>query len=279
MPLYTNASVNELPPWLTDMYQRLGERTQQITNSRYVPYQEERIAHTPKELKQAFEMGNKTGEHLPYLAHAESMVKGAHTPFTKKHKEYMNPYQKEVVNRISEEGNRNFTENILPALEAKFVRLGQHGSKRHAKLAREAARDVQNEISANQSRALAQGYQQAAQLYNADQARALEAARELSNLGGLKQAGKLADIAALTESGKYQQQQEQSMKDMLYQDFLRRQNYPLDMLHQQAAFLNGMPQMSQTMQYQQTPGAPQLNLLGQLGNLAGNIYSARLASR
>lgn len=279
MPFFSAATKDELPPWLLDMYRNLAERAQAISQAEYTPYQGERLAQMPPEFQQAFQLGERTGEYLPYLRTSEEVVKGAQRPFSQNYQQYMNPYQKAVVERIAEEGNRNFKENILPSLEAKFVRLGQHGSSRHAKLAREAARDVQGEIAANQAKALAQGYQQAAQIYNADQARALESARELSNIGGLKQAGKLADIAALTEQGRYKQQQAQAHKDILYQDYLRRLNYPQEMLQQQASILHGVPNQSQGMQFQQTPGTPQLNVLGQLGNLAGNIYSARLATR
>lgn len=279
MPFFSAATKDELPPWLLEMYRNLAERAQAISQAEYTPYQGERLAQMPPEFQEAFRLGEQTGEYLPYIRASEEMVRGAHRPFSQHYQEYMNPYQQAVVNRIAEEGNRNFKENIMPALEAKFVRLGQHGGSRHARLAREAARDIQGEIAANQAKALSQGYQQAAQIYNADQTRALEAARELSNIGGLKQAGKLADIAALTEQGRYKQQQSQAHKDILYQDYLRRLNYPYEMLQQQGAILHGVPHQAQSTQFQQTPGTPQLNVLGQLGNLSGNIYSALRALR
>ncbi len=71
----------------------------------------------------------------------------------------------------------------------------------------------------------------------------------------------------------------QAMKDIAHQDFLRQQNYPLEMIGAHASVLHGVPRTSQEMSYQQAPATPQLNVLGQLGNLAGNIYAARMGHR
>jgi len=278
MPLFSGASESELPPWIKEHYRALAERARREAERPYQPYGGQRLAPIPEAMQRAHALSERTGTYLPYLESSTQALRRTQAPFYEGYERYMNPYMQSVVNRIAEEGNRNLTENILPALEAKFVRLGQHGSSKHATLARRAAREIQGEISAKQAQALASGYQQAAQVFNADQARALEGARQMATLGGLSQAGLLSDIAMLGEQGRYRQQQEQAAKDIAYQDFLRQQNYPLEMLAHQAALLHGIPTPTQQTSYQQSPATPQLNVLGQLGNLAGNIYAARMAS-
>lgn len=278
MALFSTATAQELPPWLLEMFQGLASKAQQLGSSKNPePYREQRLADLPPEIQNARGLSGQVNSFAPYLRNAEQMVSRSQTPFTDRYQQYMNPYMQQVVNRIAEEGNRNLKENILPALEAKFVRQGTYGGSRHADLAKRAARDVQNEISGNQARALAQGYQQAAQIFNADQARGLESAREMGALGGLNQAGRLADIAMLMDQGRYHQQQEQAQRDLAYQDFLRRQNYPWEMLQNQAAIAHGMPLPAQNTQFYQTPGTPQLNVTGQLGAMASNLLGSMLA--
>lgn len=276
MPFFSTSSKEELPPWLAELFHGIASRGEQLAVSEPEDYKEPRLADLPLEIGQARQMSRLVvGKYKPYLQQAENLASRSSSPFIQNYQQYMNPYQQQVVDRIAQEGNRNLTENILPALEAKFVRLGQHGGSRHADLSKRAARDIQSEISANQARALGQGYQQAAQIYNADQARALESAKEMSTLGGLQQAGNLTDIAMLMEQGRYQQQQDQAGKDIAYQDFLRKQNYPWEMLQNLSGILHGIPQQSQNTSTYQTPGTPQLNLMGQAGSLAAQLYGMR----
>lgn len=277
MPFMTQSHFETLPPWLQGPYKRAVERSEAITNEKFKPFPGERLAQIPQDILQAHHIGKKIGVTEPYFEGARGLLGRSTETFPSQYKNYMNPYQQAVINRIAEEGNRNFNERIMPGLEAKFVRLGQHGSSRHAKLAREAARDVQNEILANQAKALSTGYQQAAQIFNADQTRGLEAANQLSGLGGFRQAAQLADISMLTDQGRYQQQQQQALNDIRYNDWLQEQNYPQEMLNQQMGIMQGIPVQRQSTNMTQTPGVPQMNVLGQIGPLAAQIYGARLA--
>jgi hypothetical protein len=191
----------------------------------------------------------------------------------------MNPYEKDVIRHISDEGYRQLRENILPELEGRFIKKGQSGSKRHAQLSLKAANDISREVLNRQTNARMQGYDNASKLFNADKARLLESANQLGNLSALSQAGHLADVASLTDQGRYLQQQEQARLDLLYQDFLRERAAPYEAIGQATAALSGVPYNSSQTSYYQTPGTPQLNVLGQIGQLAGNIYGSRMAMR
>jgi hypothetical protein len=269
----------EIPDWLAQYYEKLAEDAQKLSQRTVQPGRpERRLAPIPEDIRQAHRMGRNVGRHVPYLNRAEHMIGKSGKSFPERYQQYLNPYMQSVVNRISEEGGRTFKERILPEIEAHFVKLGQHGSSRHAKMAERMARDLQNEILAKQQQALASGYQQAAQISSADAARQLEAARETGDIGARLQAGSLADMQALMEQGRYQQQQEQALRDIKHQEELKQEEEPYRKLAEFSSILHGAPiAPSQTSTTYQTSGTPQLNTIGQLGNIAAGIYGLRAA--
>lgn len=279
MPFTTQTQFNELPAWMQQPYQDSIAQAQVHAKEKPVKYPRQRLADINPNIARAHQIGTDSlNSFLPLLKEAESMAKKGQETFPMHAQQYMNPYQQNVIDQIAQEGNRNFTENVLPALEAKFVRLGQHGSSRHANLASRAARDLQSEIMNRQSQAMATGYQQAGQMFNADRAKQLEASGQLANLGSMKQAGLLSDIAMLENQGKYQQQQEQAGLDTGYQDFLRQQEHPMQRLAFLQSMLSGLPTdaFRTNQAFTQTPATPQMNVLGQMGSLAGNIWGSRM---
>ena len=88
--------------------------------------------------------------------------------------QYMNPYNDAVTNRIGELGTRNLTENLLPAIEGRYIQAGQLGYGGRGGLGgtpsgmmtdtARTLRDVNADILAQQTAALQSGYTQAAGL-------------------------------------------------------------------------------------------------------------------
>jgi hypothetical protein len=286
MPMMSQQSVDELPPFLRDRYVAMVEKAEGYGREPFQHYRGDRIAEIPEELKRAHEMAyTGMGREMPMLEEASNQARQAFNPFyginpdtgVTNAQQYMNPYNRQVVSQIAEEGNRNFTENVLPALEARFVRLGQHGSSKHRDLSLRAARDLQHEILNRQQQALASGYQQAGQMYNAQQARQLEGASQLGNLAASRQGTRFADISGLENVGRYRQQQQQAAEDIRYQNWLREQEHPMYRMQQQAAVMQGVPAQGINQSYYQTPATPALNIPGQFGQMAGQILGARMA--
>lgn len=278
MAFFSNTQFNDLPPYLQTQYTNMARNAEQIGAQRFKEFPDRRIEQAPEDIRYAHQMGrNGIGAEQPLLNAATQAVGRGMQPFTQHVQEYMNPYQQNVTRQIAEEGNRNFTENVLPALEAKFVRLGQHGSARHQELAQRAARDLQHEIMNRQQQSMASGYQQAGQMYNAQQARNMEAAGQYGNIAASQQGSRLADIAALENQGRYQQQQGQANRDVRYQEFMREQEHPMHRMQFEAAMLNGMPAQGINQSYYQTPTTAQMGVLGNVGQMAGNIFGARRA--
>ena len=105
--------------------------------------------------------------------------------------QYMNPYENAVVGRIGQLGARTLQEQLLPAISDKMIGAGQFGGTRQAELMGRALRDTMEGISAEQSRALQQGYGQAAGLAQADLQRQAQLASTAGGLG-FQQQGALA---------------------------------------------------------------------------------------
>jgi hypothetical protein len=278
MPIISQEQFTALPEHERKMYAEMMAQADAIRKAPNVPYPaDQRIAPFPQELKDAQERTNLgVGAESGLLRRAEAGIGTGVQPFHENYQQYMNPYQDAVIRRMSDEGARNFRENILPALDARFLRLGQHGSARHAGLSERAARDFQNELMGNQQKALSSGYQQAGQMYNAQQLRELEGANQMSNLATTKQGNRFSDIAALEAIGKYKQQQDQSMLDTRYQEWLRQREAPKEALQFQSAMMHGMPSQGVNQSFYQTPAPQQMNMAGQFGPLAMGLLGARM---
>lgn len=101
--------------------------------------------------------------------------------------DYMNPYTDQVVNRIGQLGARTLSEQLMPAINAKFIGGGQFNSSRNAEMLGRGLRDVAESTSAQQTQALQQGYSEAAQLAAADRSRFGQLASTAGQLGTSQQ--------------------------------------------------------------------------------------------
>jgi len=125
------------------------------------------------------------------LGMAQPYLQQAGQTTTQNIAQYMNPYEQAVVGRIGALGARTLQEQLLPAISDKMISAGQFGGTRQAELMGRALRDTMEGISAEQSRALQQGYGQAAGLAAADLTRQAQLAETAGGLG-FQQQGALA---------------------------------------------------------------------------------------
>jgi len=276
MSWWSQAKTTEMPPWLLEPWKHTVEGAESIYKQPYEPYKGARVAPFSAETELARDAVKKgQGKYKPHLDLAASSIRTGSVGFPKNVDRYMNPYEKHVIRQIAEEGNRNFKENVLPALEARFVRLGQHGGSRHAGMGVRAARDLQREIMDRQQQALASGYRDAANIYNTDMTRVLEGARQAADLGQREQASYLTDVGALEGLGRAKDAHAQMQLSGAYEDFLRQQNYPRENLSWLQHILHGTPLMGATQTFghttQPTQYAP--NTTRSIGDLAGQLWA------
>lgn len=277
MPIGIQLQNQNLPPWLEAIYKKPGELSEQEALSAYTPYTGSRLEDWHKDSQEAFKMGRETGIYKPWLTRSQSAFETAQQRFPDRVKDYMNPYTRLVADQAAESGAKHFTDSILPSLESEFVSKGQIGSGRHHALANQMGLDLQKQVANQQNEILYRGYDQAGQHFARDQERMLHTGSGLSQLGRLHHAGHLTDVATLGQQGLQQQALNQQGKDIAYNDYMRKLNYPRDQLNQHGALIHGFPAPQNTAAYTQSSNPPQLNTLGQLGSLAGTLYGARMA--
>lgn len=216
---------------------------------------DERFAfHNEHEL-QPLLMARQYGVQNPHYEKAREQAELTHERLPEGIHRYMNPYHQHVVDRIAEEGNRNLFEHILPTLESRYIKLGQHGGMRHHNLGARAVRDVQKEISAMQGQALASGYENAAQHFNTDMARQLEASKMHTALGQQNQASRLSDMAALRDAESESRAFRQGLKDYKQHELERVHKHPQEQLNAYSQLAQGNPYSTSTHHYK--PSVPQ----------------------
>lgn len=296
MPFTTQAEFDRLPEFHRVPLEHIAREAERLTgpyviqegpnagrmapHPPYEQYMGQRFAGPQEDSERAARMTRTgVGIHQPYLKQAQHLTREAATPFTERYQQYMNPYESHVINQISEEGMRHLNEKLLPALQNKYTNLGQYGGTRHAKMSREVTRDVISEILNRQNQARASGYFEAAKTHAADQAKALEAARGMGDLGALAQGSRMADIAALSQQGKEAQAHQQSMRDWLYEDWIRANEHPYNLLQYKANLMARMPQERFMSSYRQQAPSPHMNAAGGIGQMAMNLLGMRMANR
>lgn len=263
VPLAPSAKTSEtvLPDWYTNYAMQVLSNQQATSGVPYSPYAAPRIADFTPDQQAGFDATRAAaGSFAGPLSAATSTVgalaqsptpSSAASPWLNRSGvtsasqvgQYMSPYTDFVVNRIGELGNRNLTENILPAIGDQFISAGGYGGSRQAEAIGRGIRDTQEGISAAQAQALEQGYGGALGAANTDLSRFGALAQTAGGLAGqdvnsgIQIGGALSDLAGRTQSlgltgagalqqvGQQQQQLGQQNLDVGYQDYLRQQGW------------------------------------------------------
>lgn len=280
----STTSQTVLPDWYTNYTMNLLANQQAASATPYQPAPMPRVAEFTPAQQKGFEMtGQAATAYAPGLNTATAATQntlgqsamGAASPFFAKAGQtsvdnissYMNPYTQQVVDRIAQQGARNLSENLLPALESKYISAGQLGfgpgggmgasSGMMTDTAR-AVRDTQRATLSAQLEALQQGYTQAAGLSaadlerqaqlgssvagvaGADITRQQQGAAQLADMAGLAQKYGLAGADAVTATGNQQQAQGQKNLDVAYQDFLAQRGFNQEQINNMLNTLKGV---------------------------------------
>lgn len=279
MPIGIHTNQVSLPPWMEDAYKDITGRAAAHAKSPYAPYGQPRIADQSKNpLWQEYykRTQQNQGQYQPFLEQSNQFLNRGAERFPDNYQNYMNPYMENVLNSMAHYGNRNFSENILPALQSQFISMGQHGSGQHKEFAQRAARDYGEGLAREQGNALAQGYGQAGKQFNEDQSRQFLGAEGAAQLGRMSQAGGLADLASLQEAGGHQINAEQQKLNTGYEDFLRQQQDPMNRIAQESNILQGVPIMGQNLRIDSPAPKATVNDAGNIGSIAGQLYGGRM---
>ena len=300
-PPQTVTQKTELPAWLNEAAQENLQIAGQLAERPYQPYAGTTVAGFSPEQLQAFQMAQQNvGSYQPALTAATGAAAGgayynpqmvsAPSFLQGNIQGYMNPYIAEVEQRATDALGRQLaqTQNQIASQAIQSRAFG--GSRQgiaEGVAAAEAARSA-GDLSAQLR---AQGFQQAAALQQADQARALQAslanqqaglqgaglalqgAGVLGNLAQQRQQMGLADVGAVGAIGEAQQAQAQRALDDAYARFVEQRDFPLQQLNLRLAAVGATP-YGQTST-QTTTGGPQgssfLTGLGGAGTFLSGI--------
>lgn len=253
----------QLPEWYTQYTTDMLGRAQGVANLPYAQYTGPRIAgFTPTE-KTGFEMTKAAaGAYEPFLGQAGTALAGAGQTFPEAVSAYMNPYTQNVVNQIAEQGVRQLQEKYLPAIGQEFIQAGQFGvgpgSTRMGEFGARALRDVQENVLAEQAKALQAGYGQAADIFQSDAERKARLAGTAADIAGMAQKYGLTGAEAVGGVGEKERAMQQANLKLAYEDFLRQEGYPKEQIQFLSNILKGieLPQttISQTIESPAQPG-------------------------
>lgn len=207
--------------------------------------------------------------------------------------QYMNPYMQNVVDIQQREAQRQADiQGTQRAAQA--VGSGAFGGSRQAIMDAEAARNLATQKGDIQAQGLNQSYMQAANQFNQDMGRsmqaqqlgeqsrqygaglglqglqtALQGAQAQGNLGQTGFGQNMAINQLQNQYGTIQQQQAQNNLNNAYGDWQTQQQYPYQQLSFASNMLRGLPmQQSLSTQTQQNPGGSMLGQVAGLGMMA-----------
>jgi hypothetical protein len=295
------------PKWYSKYRKELIERGRDIAATPYVPYQGPRNAPFTKLQRRSRKIAKAAVPNQAlYNLGEQSLGRGLTTNVTQDVQpylnagiaptytdveNYMNPYQKNVVNRIAKLGQRNLKEN-LQAIGSNFIRAGQSGSSRQQKFANKALRQTNESVLARQQEALQHGYTQALAASEAAKGRQLGAGRIAAEAGerqagrqvsgsrlapeiaGQQQLGQLRYGETLGGIGHQEQTQEQEIMDQRYRDFLEQQRHPSQQLQEIGGLLHGFQPTPSTIQRTANPVPPRASSTSQFAGLAAGLFGS-----
>jgi len=186
------------------------------------------------------------GKFQPYLNEATQNLlssTAAYDPSTA-YKQYMNPYQNEVISGIEQQFDKMENQANLSAAQA-----GAFGGARQGIQTAELGAQRAQAVGQAQAQNYQQAQQQAQAQFSNQMQRQQSAAQGLAGLGAQQQALQQGDVASAMSAGSVQQQRLQQVSDAKYRQDLQQLYEPYQRLGFVSDIYQGMPSsgMSTTM--------------------------------
>ena len=195
------------PEWWLETVKNLIGKSSAIAAEPYQAYTGQRIAAPAQDTTNAYDLTRQgIGTWKPSMDTATNTLSGIATGNADN-----------VMDMIARRGQRNLSENLLPAVQDTFIGSGQFGGGRMNEFSGRALRDTNQSILDAQAGAFLQNQGQQA-----------SAAQGLGALSQQGQTQGLKDAAALQSIGGEQQAQQQKSLDTAYNQFLEERNAPRD---------------------------------------------------
>jgi hypothetical protein len=299
----TVVNKTELPPFITEAAQKNLSIADELAQRPYQPYGGSVVAGFSPEQQQAFQMAQQNvGSYQPALtAGMGAAARGAYydpqqvsaPSFLQGNiQEYMNPYISEVEQRATSNAERALQQQ-MNQISGQAIQSRAFGGSRQGIAEGVAAAEGARGIGDLSAQLRSQGFQQAAALQQADQARQMQASLANQQAGltsaglGLQGAGVLgtlaqqrqslglADVGAVGAVGEQQQQQQQRQLEEAYARFVEQRDFPTQQLNLRLAAVGATP-YGNTQTQTKTGGESGSSLASGLGG-AGSFLAGLAA--
>jgi hypothetical protein len=291
----TTVQKTELPEWVQTEAQKNLRIADEIASRPYQAYGGSTVAGFAPEQEQAFQLAQSNiGAYRPALTAATgAAAQGAfYQPqqvtapsfLTGNIQGYMNPYLAEVEQRAGDALQRQLAQT-QNQIASQAVQARAFGGSRQGIQEGVAAAEASRAMGDLSAQLRSQGFQQAAALQQADQARAMQAALAnqqaglagaglglqgagvLGNLAQQAQQAGITDVGALGAVGAQRQALEQQQLQDAYARFVEQRDYPTQALNLRLAALGATPYGQTTTQTAPSPqGSNALAGLGGIGS-------------
>ena len=183
--------------------------------------------------------------------------------------QYMNPYITNVLDRLQERNIERYQRQARD-IGAQAAAAGAFGGSRAYLAQQQAREDLAQQQADTEAQQMAAAFQQAGQLFGADEARRLQGlttagqqdltaqqateqarygaaqqelgrAGQLAGIGQLRQTLGLQQADALIKAGQLEQQERQKAADLAYEEFLRERGYEEGQISFLSNILRGVP--------------------------------------
>ena len=277
----------ELAPFIKDILekskaQQEGAAYQAYTGPQLAQFTDaERAAMEAMRQQTTGLAGTDVAQATPYFTGAKTALEGLGQQFTgDTAQQFMNPYQQAVVDQAKRKAIEDYEQFTAPKITAQAIAQQPFGGSRQAiseAMAREGLADRLTEI---QERGSAAAFTQGRAAFEAQKARELQQAQQLSQLGQTVPQQALRDLAVQQQLGEQERQQEQLALDLAKGQFMEEREFPTRALQEYSAIVRGFPFQPSTFQtattYQPTPSiASQLLQLGGTGLGAYTAFTGK----
>jgi hypothetical protein len=185
---------------------------------------------------------------------------------------FYNPYEADVVNKLSEQSAENVQRGLLPALRGAFAGQGAFGSRRYAGALGQALADVERDVLGQQGKLKYEGYKAALDAALRQKGLQTQAAQALTSLGQAEAQGAQTGLKTLADIGAQELAYEQSKMEA-----------PLTRAQNVAQILRGYTYPTTSTETYVGPsktgyGLSPLQQIAGLGTLVGSAFGSKDAA-
>lgn len=264
----TTVGSTQLPPWLSSYWTQLLGQAVPVAAEPYTPAPMPRIAPFTPTQERAQELATGFGERAaPLFGQGVEAAGRAATPFggMTSLQPFMDPYIESVLAPTQARALERLQESVA-GTQSPFIGTGGGLSARAMAAMGRTTTEGLRDIAEQEARLRSAGFQGALGAYGQEQARQLAAAQALPQLA---QAG----VSQMGQVGALQQALGQQSLQTAYQDFLRQQQYPREMLTWLAGLPKGSLGETSTKTTAEIPAGPSgVEAAGSIFDILGGIY-------